>query len=45
MKFKMEISASYAAMFPVVNVSGAGGCIHLGPEEIRVTRIAFRSEV
>ena len=25
LKFKMEISASYAAMFSVVNVSGAGG--------------------
>ena len=41
----MEISASYAAMFPVVNVSGAGGCVLLDPEETRVTRIAFRIEV
>ena len=40
----MEISARCAAVFPVANVSGAGGCIHPGPEETRIAHIASRSE-
>ena len=37
----MKISASCASMFPVVNVSGVGGCVRLGPEEIRVFAHSF----
>ena len=34
---KIEIRARYDAVFPVINVSSAGGCIHPGPEETRST--------
>ena len=35
--FKIEGSARYDAVFPVINVSSAGVCIHPGPEETRTT--------
>ena len=37
----MKISASCASLFPVVNVSGVGGCVRLRLEEIRVFARSF----
>ena len=34
---KIEIRARYDAVFSVINVSSAGGCIHPGPEEASTT--------